>query len=245
MKKFTYKARDKASEKIVESIVQADSEAAAARVLTEQGFVPIEIKEENGDGGLLDSLQNRITTKDKIVLIRQLATLIGAGLPLSQSLRTVIDQTSNKRLQGIVQEIIGDVEGGKPLSEALSKHPQVFDKVVLALVSAGETSGTLDEALKRIAAQQEKDAAMMSKIRGAMVYPVIVLLVITAVMIFMLIAVVPQVASLYEDMNKSLPFLTQIMINIANFIINYWYIVLLAAGAAVYFTMQYFKTNNG
>lgn len=245
MKKFTYKARDKASEKIVESIVQADSESAAARLLTEQGFVPIEIKEDNGEHSLFSGLTNRITTKDKIVLIRQLATLIGAGLPLSQSLRTVLDQTSNVRLQAVVQEVIGDVEGGKQLSEALGKHPQVFDKVVLALVSAGEASGTLDEALKRIAAQQEKDAAMMSKIRSAMVYPIIVLFVILAVLIFMLVAVVPQVAGLYDDMNKTLPFLTQIMINAANFIINYWYVVIIVVGVGAYFAMQYFKTESG
>lgn len=245
MKKFTYKARDKASEKIVESIVQADSESAAARVLTEQGFVPIEIKEDNGEHSLFGNVANRITTKDKIVLIRQLATLIGAGLPLSQSLRTVLDQTSNVRLQGVVQEVIGDVEGGKQLSEALGKHPQVFSKVVLALVSAGEASGTLDEALKRIAAQQEKDAAMMGKIRSAMVYPIIVLLVIMAVLIFMLVAVVPQVANLYKDMHKTLPFLTQIMINTANFIIHYWYVVLIIVGVGGYFITQYFRTEAG
>lgn len=113
----------------------------------------------------------------------------------------------------MVEEIIAEVEGGHTLSDSFGKHPDVFDKVVLALVAAGETSGTLDEALKRVAAQKEKDAAMMSKIRGAMVYPMIVLLlVIVGVMIFMLIAVVPQVDKLYKDMHKTLPMLTQVMI---------------------------------
>lgn len=245
MKKFTYKARDKASERIVESIVQAESESSAAKVLLEQGFVPLDIKEEDGGDSFLSKLQNRITTKDKIVFTRQLATLIGAGLPLSQSLRTVLDQTSNKRMQAIIQEVIADVEGGRQLSEAFGKHKDVFDKIFLALVTAGEASGTLDEALRRIAAQQEKDAAMMSKIKGALTYPIIVLFVILGVMIFMLIAVVPQVEKLYQDMNQTLPLLTQIMIGISTFITKYWGLLLIALAIGGYFFMQWAKTDDG
>lgn len=245
MKKFNYEARDKSSNKIVKSIVQAESESSAARVLIEQGFVPLDIKEVSEDSGLLAKLQGRITTKDKVVFSRQLATLIGAGLPLSQSIRTVLEQTQNKRLQNIIQEIIADVEGGKQLSESFGKHPEVFDSTFLALITAGEASGTLDEALQRVAAQQEKDAAMMSKIRGAMVYPGIVLFVIMGVMLFMLFTVVPQVEKLYKDMKKSLPFLTEIMIGAANFMINYWWVVLLVLVAGGYFFVQYLKTENG
>jgi len=245
VKKFTYKARDKASERIVESIVQAESESSAAKVLLEQGFVPLDIKEEDGSDSFLSKLQNRITTKDKIVFTRQLATLIGAGLPLSQSLRTVLDQTSNKRMQEIIQEVIADVEGGRQLSEAFGKHKDVFDKIFLALVTAGETSGTLDEALKRIAAQQEKDAAMTSKIKGALTYPIIVLFVILGVMIFMLIAVVPQVEKLYQDMNQTLPLLTQIMIGISTFITRYWGLLLIALAIGGYFFVQWTRTDDG
>lgn len=245
MKKYSYKARDKANSQVVESMVQADSESGAAKALIQQGLMPLSIHEFDENGSFLARLSGRITTKDKIVFMRQLSTLIGAGLPLAQSMRTVIDQTQNKQMQQVIEQIIADIEGGHTLADSFAKHPQVFDKVVLALVSAGEASGTLDEALKRISAQKEKDAAMMSKIRGALVYPVIVLVVIMAVMIFMLVAVVPQVAGLYKDMHKSLPLLTQIMINAANFIINFWYIVIIVVGLAVYFSMQYFKTDEG
>lgn len=245
MKKFTYKARDKASEKIVESIVQAESESAAAHVLVEQGFVPLDIKEEDSSESFIAKLKNRITTKDKIVFTRQLATLIGAGLPLSQSLRTVLEQTANKRMQQVVQEVIADVEGGKQLSDAFGKHPEVFGKIFLALVTAGEASGTLDEALKRVAAQQEKDAAMMSKIKGAMTYPIIVLVVIMGVMIFMLLTVVPQVSKLYSDMKKTLPLLTQIMINISSFVTHFWWPLLIALIIGGYFFRQWTKTDNG
>lgn len=245
MKKYLYEAKDSASNKIVKSTVQADSESAAAKLLTSQGFVPLKIELENEKKGFLARLSSRITSKDKIVFTRQLATLIGAGLPLSQSLRTVLDQTANQQMQQIIQEIIADVEGGKALSDSFAKHPQVFDKVFLALVSAGEASGTLDDALRRIAAQQEKDAAMMSKIRGALIYPAIVLVVILLVIGFMLFTVVPQVKNLYKDLGKELPWITQIMVSTADFMINYWWIVLIVVGLGGYFLVQFLKTEQG
>ncbi len=244
MRKFTYEARDK-SNNTIESIVQAESESAAAKVLIEQGYTPLNIVEIDENGSIIAKLSGRITGKDKVIFLRQLATLIGAGLPLSQSLRTVLEQTENKKMQRVIEDIIADVEGGHALSDAFAKHPEVFDKIILALVAAGEASGTLDEALKRVATQKEKDAAMMSKVRGAMVYPTIVLFVILGVMVFMLIVVVPQVAKLYRDMHKELPFLTAIMIAMANFLINYWFIVIIVLGIVAYFTKQYFATESG
>lgn len=245
MRKYNYKARDRSNNEVVESMVQAESESAAAKALIEQGFMPLTISEINEGGSLISWLTNRITNKDKIVFMRQLSTLIGAGLPLSQSLRTVLEQTQNKKMQSVVEEIIADVEGGHTLSDAFGKHPEVFDKIVLALVSAGEASGTLDEALKRVAAQKEKDAAMMSKIRGAMVYPIIVLVVILGVMVFMLLTIVPQVAKLYRDMHRELPLLTGIMIAVANFVTTFWWLVVIILGISIYFLTQYLKTDNG
>ena len=245
MKKYNYEARDSASNKIVKSVVQAESENAAAKLLTTQGFVPLKIELQDDKTGFFAKLSCRITTKDKVVFTRQLATLIGAGLPLSQSLRTVQEQTTNKRMQEIVQEIISDVEGGKSLSDSFAKHPEAFNKVYVALVAAGETSGTMDESLKRLAAQQEKDAAMISKIRGAMMYPSIVLAVIILVVGFMLFTVVPQVEGLYRDLNKGLPFITLIMINVANFFIHFWWLALLVMIIGGYFLVQYLKTEQG
>lgn len=226
-------------------MVQAESESSAAKLLIEQGLMPLDIKELNEEGTFIGRIANRITTKDKIVFLRQLSTLIGAGLPLAQSLHTVLEQTQNKRMQRVVEEIIAEVEGGHTLSDAFGKHPEVFDKIVLALVSAGEASGTLDDALKRVALQKEKDAAMMSKIRGAMIYPAIVLLVILGVMVFMLLTVVPQVAKLYKDMDKTLPILTLIMITAADFLVNFWWLTIILLVIAGYFLRQYFRTENG
>ena len=245
MKKYDYEARDSASNKIVKSVVQADSENAAAKLLTSQGFVPLKIELQDDKTSFFAKFSGRITTKDKVVFTRQLATLIGAGLPLAQSLRTVQEQTTNKRMQEIVQEIISDVEGGKSLSDSFAKHPEAFNKVYVALISAGETSGTMDDSLKRLAAQQEKDAAMMSKIRGAMMYPSIVLVVIVLVIGFMLFTVVPQVEGLYRDLNKELPLVTLVMIKTANFFSSLWWLVILAMIIGGYFLAQYLKTEQG
>lgn len=245
MKKFNYQARDSATNKIVKAVVQAESESSAAKLLIAQGFTPLSITEIDENGGGLGFLKNRISTKDKIVFTRQLATLIGAGLPLSQSLHTSLEQTENKRLQSVIEDIVASVEGGKTLHESFSKHPEVFDKVFLALIAAGEASGTLDDALRRVATQQEKDAATMSKIRGALTYPIIVLVVIFGVMGFMLFTVVPQVEKLYVDLKRTLPFLTDMMVKAADFMATFWWVLLIALGALVYFGRQYLKTEGG
>lgn len=245
MKKFSYEAKDTASGKHVKSVVQADSESAAAKLLIGQGFIPLNIKEENEEASFFAKLTGRITIKDKVVFTRQLSTLLSAGLPLTQSLRTVSEQTENKKLRTIVEEVTGAVEGGKSLFEAFSKYRSTFGGLFLSLIEAGEASGTLDEALKRIAAQQEKDAAVMSKIKGALTYPVIVLFVIFGVIIFMLLTVVPQVEQLYIDLKKELPFLTQIMVSAANFASRFWWLILVVIGIAGYFGLQYLKTESG
>ncbi len=245
MKKFSYEARDQATNKIIKASLQADSENGAARLLIKQGFVPLSIKEQLGDGSLLARFTGRITTKDKVVFTRQLATLIGAGLPLSQSLHTVLEQTQNKQLQSVIADVSASVEGGKSLSDSFAKHPRVFDEVFIALISAGELSGTLDESLTRVANQQEKDAAIVSKIRGALTYPIIVLVVIVGVLLFMLFTVVPQVEKLYKDLGKSLPVLTQVMVSAADFLATFWWIVIIVVGVGLYFLLQWFKTDSG
>jgi len=245
MKKFSYEARDLTSNKVVKATVQAESENAAGKLLISQGFSPLHIREVDENGKVIGKLTGGVSTKDKIVFTRQLATLVGAGLPISQSLHTVREQTESKGLQGILDEIIADVESGHTLSDAFSKHTKVFDKVYLALIAAGEVSGTLEDSLKRIADQQEKDAATAGKIKGALTYPVIVLVVIFGVMGFMLFTVVPQVEKLYHDLHKDLPMLTQIMVDTADFAKGYWYIVLIIIGAAIYAMRTYFKTEGG
>jgi type IV pilus assembly protein PilC len=243
MKRFLYKAKDAKTGERLKGSIQAESERAAGRLLVERGYVPISLDEEGM--GILAKLMGKVTTKDKIVFTRQFATLIGAGLPLANSLRTVADQTQNKAMKAVIEDILASVEGGKSLADAFSKHPDTFDKVYLALIAAGEMSGTLDESLKRLALQQEKDAAMMSKIRGAMTYPAIVLVVIILVVAFMMFTVVPQVEALYEDLKQPLPALTAFMVGMANFFISFWWVVLIVLVGLVWFFGQFLRTNTG
>ncbi len=245
MKKFSYKVKDKVTGKIVKGEISADSKRAAGKALIDQGYILQDDIHEVGQENALMSFLNRITTKDKIVFTRQFATLIGAGLPLAQALRTVSEQTENKRMRAVVDDILASVESGSSLKDAFSKFPDVFDKVYLALIAAGEMSGTLDESLRRIATQQEKDAAMMSKIRGALTYPAIVLVVIGLVMAFMMVQVVPQVKQLYKDMHQALPFATEVLIAISDFMISFWWLVLIGLGVGGYFFRQYLKTEPG
>lgn len=244
MKRYNYKAKDKATGKIVSGNVQAESERAAGKILIDQGYTPQKISEEVNDG-IFSKLQNRITSKQRIVFTRQFATLIGAGLPLSTSLRMMAEQTEEKPMKALIEDVLAQVEGGKTLHDAFARYPEVFNRVYLALIAAGEASGTLDEALKRLADQQEKDANMISKIRGAMTYPAIVLVVIVAVVMFMMIAVVPQVESLYRDMNEPLPFLTLLMVGVSNFIAHFWWLILILLGIAVWFFVQFRRTDVG
>lgn len=244
MKKFIYEARDKATDKVEKGEIQADSERLAGKLLVERGFVPLKIK-ELGQENALQSFLSRITTKDRIVFTRQFATLIGAGLPLAQGLRTVSEQTENKKMRAVIDDILVSVEAGSSLSDSFSKHPEVFDKVYLSLISAGELSGTLDESLRRIALQQEKDAAMMSKIRGAMTYPAIVLVVIGLVVAFMMFSVVPQVEKLYKDLKEELPALTAFMVWFSGFLASFWWLILLVLVIFGWFFKQWLKTDSG
>jgi type IV pilus assembly protein PilC len=187
-----------------------------------------------------------VRTKDKVLFSRQLSTLINAGLPLVQSLRTVNNQTTSKPLKVVVSKIISDIEAGQTLAAAMAKHPQVFNRVYISLIAAGEASGTLDKALERLALQQEKDADLISKVRGAMVYPVIVLLVMLAVLGFMIVKVLPQVQVLYDGLpGAELPLVTVILLAISTFIIHYWWVVLIILGLALFFTTRWARTFGG
>lgn len=244
MLNFTYKARDLASNKIISSTVQAESEAEAGKLLMGRNLIPLSIVPEGQNAGLFDKFTNRISTKDRVVFTRQLSTLIGAGLPLTQSLHTVQEQTANKKLKTVVQNIISSVEAGSTLANAFEKEG-IFSELFIALIAAGEVSGTLDKALERIANQQEKDAEIASKVRGAMVYPGIVLGVMVGVVVFMLTNVVPQIENLYDSLGKDLPFLTQIMVNAAHGLTKYWYIIILVLGIGFFYLKRYVKTPTG
>ena len=241
---YHYKARDGKDGTLVTGEVQADNEQAAVKLIMERKLFPVLVTDEAPSGALFGKNAS-VKAKERIIFTRQLSTLIGAGLPLVQSLRTVRGQVASKPLQTIIDAVIANVEGGSTLSNAFSAHPKVFNQVYVSLIAAGESSGTLDTTLERLANQQEKDAAIASKIRGAMIYPAIVMAVVVGVLVFMLTTVLPQVGSLYKDLDKTLPFLTQLLLGISNFVVNFWWIVIIMIGGASYAIRNYVKSSAG
>ena len=240
---FSYQARDATTGKKVKAQVQADNEQAATKLIQDQGLTPLTIQLEKSGAG---HRFGRIKTKDKVLFSRQLSTLINAGLPLVQSLRNVSSQTTNKAFKVVINQIITDVEGGVSFSSALEKHPAVFNRVFVSLVAAGEASGTLDAGLLRLADQQEKDADIIAKVRGAMIYPLIVLLVMGAVVTFMLVKVLPQVQQIYAGLKGvSLPIFTRVLLAVSHFIIHFWWLVLILIGLALFFGTRWARTLGG
>lgn len=245
MQKFRYTARDSVSGQMVKADIDAENEQEAAKLIRKEGLAPVDIKPVAAGGGLRNFM-NRVRSKDKVLFSRQLSTLINAGLPLVQSLRNVAEQTPNKHLRAVIEQVITDVEGGMAFSVALAKHPEVFNRVFVSLVAAGEASGTLDKALERIADQQEKDADLISKVRGAMIYPIIVLLVMIAVVGFMIVKVIPQVKVLYEGLpGAELPFITKVLLAVSDFFVSFWWVFVVAIVLAIFFGSRYARTAGG
>ena len=242
---YNYVARDTSTGQKIKAEIQADSEKAAAKLLQDQKLVPLSITLKDA-GGRFSNFGKKVKTKDKILFSRQLATLINAGLPLLQSLRTVANQTKSKQLRVVVNEVMSSIEGGSALSAALAKHPQVFGRIYISLIEAGEASGTLDKALERIATQQEKDAEILSKVRGAMIYPAIVLAVMGLVIGFMLVKVLPQVEVLYSGFgNVQLPLITRILLAMSRFLRQQWILSAVIIGAIGFLVLRVIKTTGG
>lgn len=242
MASYKFTARNSNTGQKVTSVIQADSEKAASKMLTDQELSPIEVKLAS-DGGRFG---RKVKSRDKILFARQLSTLINAGLPLVQSLRTVQRQSQSKQMAIVISDVINRVESGKSFSEALGAHPEVFNNIFISLIAAGEVSGTLDKALERLAFQQEKDAEIMSKIKGAMIYPLVVVAVMAAVVAFMLVAVLPQVQVLYDGLpGAQLPFLTVALLWMSNVLINFWWVFIILLVIALAFGSRWARTLGG
>lgn len=244
---YKYKATSKTTGKMVEDKVDAQSVQDASSIIKGLGLIPISIETLDNKSILgVHNFSKRIKTKEKVMFARQLSTLINAGLPLSQSLRNIEDQTKNKAFKLIIADIIASIEAGRSLSQSMGKYPRVFNTVSVNLVAAGEASGTMDASLERIANQLEKDSDITSKIRGAMIYPIVVILVMIAVLVFMLVKVVPQIKILYTSFpGVSLPIETRVLLDISNFIVKYWWIIIIVGVLLVIFLVRWIRTKSG
>ena len=242
---FKYEARDPATGRKLSGEIQAENERAVTKAVKDQGYALLSVKAESDSNGF-GPFKPKVKIKDKVIFSRQLSTLINAGLPLVQSLRSVSGQTKSKKLRLILNDVISKVESGKTFSESLAAYPDVFNQVFVNLVAAGEASGTLDVALERLAGQQEKDAELISKVRGAMVYPIIVLLVMAGVVGFMIVSVLPQVEELYSGLpGANLPLVTRMLLAISDFVVSFWWLALILIGIGVFMGTRWARTGPG
>ena len=234
MQLFTYTAKDKNGE-LLRGEIEAENENAAAKVLTSRDLIPIsvEINQER-----TFSFLNKVSLKDKVVIMRQLSTMITAGLPIAQSLKTLEEQSKKSNIKKILAQTASDIEGGSQLSVALSRFPETFSALDITLIASGETSGNLDKSLARLANQLEKQQSLLRKIRGAFVYPSFVIAVVIIVAAIMVIYVMPQMESLYQSFDAQLPFLTRMMIGLSHFTARFApFIIIILIGLGVWLRM--------
>jgi len=226
--------------RVVKGTMEAKSIDAVYSQLNSQLITPIKVvetKEKKSKGG--------IPTKDKVVFTRQFSTMIDAGLPLVQSLEILASQQPNKVFKDVLYQIKSDVEQGSTLSEALKKHPKVFDDLYVSLVAAGEMGGMLDQILNRLASYMEKSEKLVKRVKGAMTYPAVVIGIAIVVVAVILIFVIPVFQKMFADFGGELPAPTQFVINLSNALKKYG--IFMAMGIFALFTMikKYYGTPGG
>jgi len=233
MKRFNYKAKDKAG-RLVTGEVEAADQRDAARLVRGKGLYVISVTPKiDNPFSLIKRFQERITPRDTSTFTRQLSTMINSGLPITEAL-LILRSQSKGSMQKIVGQILADVEAGESLSTAMSRHPKVFSTTYMALVKSGEVGGVMDAVLLRLADNLEKQEEFNGKVKGALIYPAIIVVGMIIVAVIMMIFVIPRLTSLYADFNATLPLPTRILIGLSNFTINYWYIVLILIGGGLY-----------
>jgi type IV pilus assembly protein PilC len=226
--------------------MEAVDELAVRALLRRQGFKSIEVKKKPKDiSEYLPFLKGKVKDKDVVVFCRIFSTMINAGLPLIQCLDLLAQQEQNKAFKNIIKKVKEDVEGGASLTEALKKHPDVFDDLFTNLVAAGEAAGILDIILQRLSNYMEKAMKLKSKVKGAMTYPAAVLVISTGVVTLLLLKVIPVFKKMFEGMGGELPGPTQFLVNASEFTQSYWWIMAGIIVAIFIAVGKFYKTEKG
>jgi type IV pilus assembly protein PilC len=243
MPTFTYSARPATGGDIRSGEVELKTKEEVFAYLHRQKLIPVAVREKPRQFNL--SFGSGIKTRDVVIFTRQFATMINAGLPLVQSLEILAEQTENENFQKVIREVLYDVESGNTLADAMGKHPKAFSKLFVSMVAAGEAGGILDTILLRLAVFLEKADALTRKVKGAMIYPGVVLTVAVGAVAILLIFVIPTFQQMFASAGVPLPLPTQVVIAMSAFLQAWWWAVLLGAGAAVFGIRQFYKTDQG
>jgi type IV pilus assembly protein PilC len=223
---FSYKVKDSRGREL-EGAVEAGDSTQASEVLKERGYqvVSLSQREETSIGSFRFTFLQRVKTEDIVVFSRQLSVMVGASISIVRSLRTAARQTTSPKLQRVVLDIASEVEGGVRLSDAFAKYPHIFGTFYVNMLRSGETSGKLDEVLHYLADQQEKDLDLRRRVKGAMTYPIFVLIMLFIVGTVMMVFVVPKLTAVLRESGADLPVTTKGLIWVSDFFVKYWYLI--------------------
>ncbi len=234
MPSFVYNAKDAAG-KNTSGVVEARSEKDAAVLLRQRNLFPTKISRTESKSLLsLPKLFNHVSFNEIVTFTQQLSSMFIAGLQLPDALQILQAQTTNPMFLSVLQKISADVQGGGSLSDAISKYPHLFPPLYISLIKAGESSGTLDKVLVRLAHNLEVDREFRGKVKGALIYPVIVVIAMLLVVGVLMIFVIPQISQLYGDFGFDLPFSTRMLIGMSDILVAFWWMIPFVIGGAVY-----------
>jgi type IV pilus assembly protein PilC len=247
MPSFNYSAQS-AEGKMVSGVVEAATRDAALSAISKQKLKPVSISESKDTKGFKLSFGKKVKTTDLVIFTRQLSTMVSAGVPLLRALATLSEQSESPFLRETLGQISKDVQSGMSLGEAFAKHPKVFSDVYINMVKAGEAGGILDDILKRLAIQQEKSDSIRKKVKSAMTYPMVLIVITIGAFFGLMFFVIPQIGKILYDLggpDAKLPAITLAMLAISNFMRNYWYIVIGGIFGGVTAAKWYLSTPNG
>ena len=248
MPSFSYQAVD-TNGKTVSGIISATDKNTAVSLIGKQKLKLVSMElSSTVKKGTITFFKPKVKISDLVLFTRQLSTMVSAGVPLLRSLNTMYDQVENPTLKEVIGDLIKDVEGGVSLAEAMQKHPDVFNDIFVNMIRAGEAAGIVDEILKRLATQTEKNASMRKKIKSASTYPIVLLTLTIGAFMGLMIFIIPRIAEILKDLggpDAKLPAITQVMINISGFMTSFWYIVLGGTFLIVFSLRRYIKTPAG
>jgi type IV pilus assembly protein PilC len=245
---FTYRVKDRQGG-IHSGSMEGASAVAVAKTLRDRGFTPLAVDQKTTSTLQreirIPGLSGRIKIRDVAVFSRQFSTMINSGLSLLRALSVLADQTDNRALTNVIIDVKGDVEKGTSLSAALEKHPKAFSQLYVSMVKAGEAGGVLDETLNRLADTLEGQVALRAKIKSAMTYPVVVFSLVLLIVTAMLIFVVPMFQDLYADLGGTLPLPTKVLLGVSGLMTKFWYISLAAIVGGVWGFKRWIATDSG
>jgi type IV pilus assembly protein PilC len=243
MPSFAYVARETGTGREIRSSLDAATEQAAIAALLNRNLLVVSIQEKVAKKGR--TAGGSVPLADLVMFTRQLATMVDAGLAMVQSLQGLAEQTQNKAMRDCIKDVCTRVEGGDSFSDALQKHPKVFNRLYVAMVGAGEKGGLLAEILARLAVYLENAARLRKKVKSAMMYPTIVTFVAFAITIFLLVKVIPVFGDIYSGFGAQLPGPTQFLINISEIVKKYFILLILGLGGGVYGWLYFIQTKKG